>query len=302
MSDLEAFVAGELKRPVPQAIAAVAERLARDLGGVAVLFYGSILRTGDIEGVLDFYVLTQGRRPSAGYAWGARWLWPDVSFHEVASGAQTLRAKVATMPLDTFERATAGYMLDTTVWTRFAQPAALAWVQDGAVEQRVVGAVTAAVRTAARFAAALGPERGSADDYWLALFKETYRAEFRVEAPGRERSITSFDPARYATLLPLAWSDGAVPFAQAAAVLIPQLRFDDHYRLLRAWLLRVRVGKALNLARLVKATFTFDGAARYGLWKIERHTGVRIPLTPWRERHPVLAAPEVLWRVFRAAH
>ena len=45
---------------------------------------------------------------------------------------------------------------------------------------------------------------------------------------------------------------------------------------------------------------TFDGAARYAAWKIERHTGVPVALTPWREKHPVLAAPGVLWRVWRA--
>ena len=54
-----------------------------------------------------------------------------------------------------------------------------------------------------------------------------------------------------------------------------------------------------DAVRLVKAAFTFDGAARYAAWKIERHTGVPIMLTPWRERHPILAAPGVLWRVWR---
>ncbi|HYD45199.1 MAG TPA: hypothetical protein VEA79_08045, partial [Phenylobacterium sp.] len=66
------------------------------------------------------------------------------------------------------------------------------------------------------------------------------------------------------------------------------------------WSLRQALGKPLNVARLIKAAFTFDGAARYAAWKIERHTGVDIELTPWRERHPILAAPGVLWRVARA--
>ena len=60
------------------------------------------------------------------------------------------------------------------------------------------------------------------------------------------------------------------------------------------------MGKALNVARLVRATTTFEGAARYGAWKVERHTGVAVEMTPWRERHPVLAAPGVLWQVWRA--
>jgi len=63
---------------------------------------------------------------------------------------------------------------------------------------------------------------------------------------------------------------------------------------------RARFGKPLNLLRLAKASTTFDGAAAYAAWKIERHTGVAVPLTPWRERHPFLAAPGVLWRVWRA--
>ena len=59
------------------------------------------------------------------------------------------------------------------------------------------------------------------------------------------------------------------------------------------------MGRPLNVARLLKAAFTFEGAARYAAWKIERHTGVPVAVTPWRERHPILAAPGVLWRVAR---
>jgi len=59
------------------------------------------------------------------------------------------------------------------------------------------------------------------------------------------------------------------------------------------------MGKPYNVLRLVKASTTFEGAARYAAWKIERHTGVPVDITPWRERHPVLAAPGVLWQVWR---
>ena len=51
------------------------------------------------------------------------------------------------------------------------------------------------------------------------------------------------------------------------------------------------MGKPLNVARILKAAFTFDGAARYAAYKVERHTGIEIAVTPWRERHPFLAAP-----------
>ena len=42
------------------------------------------------------------------------------------------------------------------------------------------------------------------------------------------------------------------------------------------------------------------GAARYAAWKIERHTGLAVPLTPWRERHVILASPGVFWRLWKA--
>ena len=297
---LRSFVERELATPVSAPIAGMAAQLAATLGGRAVLFYGSALRTGDMDGVLDFYVLTDRARGSPLRRLGMRWLWPDVSFHEVIIEGVTLRAKVATMPLATFEKATRGSFIDTTIWTRFVQPSALVWCADEATGSRVVGAIGDAAITAARFAAVLGPERGAPREYWQALFRETYRAEMRVEAPGREQQILVYDPARYETLLPIAWDAGEVAHSAEAGIVAPQLPFATYRALSQAWLVRVRAGKALNIARLIKAAFTFDGAARYGLWKVQRHTGISVELTPWREAHPVMAAPAVLWRVMRA--
>jgi len=295
---LLSFVADELAAPVDPAIAAAAREVVRRLGGNAVLFYGSILRTGDLDGVLDFYVLTPPTRSWSPRALATRMLWPDVSFHEIVLGARILRAKVATMPLDTFCRAVEGRTIDTTIWTRFAQPAALVWTADPTIAARVVRAVAYAAATAARFAATLGPRHGTARDYWLALFRQTYSAELRVEAPGRERQILAFDPDRFDALLPLAWAGAGIGHRRAGDDLAPLLDEADDRATLAAWWLRQRAGKWLNVARLVKAAFTFDGAARYGLWKLQRHTGVALPLTPWRERHPILAAPGVMWRVW----
>ena len=121
-----ALVAEELALPVPDAIAAMGRVVAARLGGVAVLFYGSVLRTGDLDGLLDFYVLTE-RAAHTGVR--AR-LWPEISFEEAAVGGRTLRAKVATMPLATFAAAADDRMTDTTVWTRFVQPSALVFARD----------------------------------------------------------------------------------------------------------------------------------------------------------------------------
>ena len=285
-------IAASLDAPVVPQVRAIAGELGREAGARAVLFYGSNLRTRSLEGVLDFYVLLPGPQVER--------IWPRVSYREWTAGGVTLRAKIATMALETFARAARGESRDTTIWARFVQPCALAWVADDAARAEVIAAVAGAAETAARLAAALGPVRGRAEDYWRALFRATYEAEFRVEKAGRENDILSVNAAHFDGLLPLAWEAQRIAFQRDDEILSPRLSTGDRSVVLAWWRTRARLGKPLNLLRLVKASTTFDGAARYAAWKIERHTGVPVELTPWREKHPVLAAPAVLWRVWRA--
>ncbi len=284
-------IAATFQRQVDSAVADFAADLAGEQRAMAVLFYGSNLRTGSREGVLDFYVLTDGP-PETG-------LWPRVSYREQDFAGERLRAKIAAMTLAMFARAAAGETIDTTIWARFVQPCACIWTRDDAARGRVEQALTAAAITAARLAAAVGPEEGTEEDFWAALFRATYRAELRVEAPGRERSILDANAAHFAGLLAAAWEAGGIGFTATGTSLAPALSQLERTRILRWWGRRRRLGKPLNIARLVRATATFDGAARYAAWKIERHTGVAVAVTPWRERHPILAAPGVLWQVWR---
>lgn len=297
MTTFHELVRTALHQPVRTEILALASALQHELRGAAVLFYGSALRTGDLDGVLDFYVLRAGKpRRSL-----VSWLWPDVSYHEKEIGGRIVRAKVATMPLETFERAARGKTIDTTIWTRFSQPVRLLLADDDAINNRIESAVMASIVTASRFAAALGPSSGVPGDYWRALFAQTYGAEFRVERQGRGNSILAADPAYYDAALRHAWTQIGLIAPEPTAVLHPLIGDTMRKRSLRQWLVRKWAGKPLNIARLVKAAWTFDGATRYALWKIERHSGVHIPVTPWRESHPVLAAPGVLFRLWRAA-
>ena len=281
-----------LNAPVDPAVRAFAAHLGEASGALAVLFYGSNLRTGSLDGVLDFYVLLPGAIETG--------IWPRVSYHERDHAGAILRAKVATMTLATFAAAASGETLDTTIWARFVQPSALVWARDTAQSEAVGEAVAAAATTAARYAVALGPAAGTAEVYWRALFRATYRAEFRVERPGRENDILGVNHAHFAGLLPAALDAAGIACTRDGAILHPRLANAERDALRRGWARRARLGKPYNLVRLLRASTTFDGAAKYAAWKIERHTGVPVTLTPWRERHPVLAAPGVLWRVWRA--
>lgn len=291
MSPLAQRIAAGLEADVRPEVCAFAHALSEEAGALAVLFYGSNLRTGELEGVLDFYVLLPGAQ--------AERIWPRVSYAERKIDGETLRAKIATMALDTFARAAAGRTWDTTIWARFVQPSALVWARDDDARGRVVEAVADAARTAARLAAALGPERGAAHDFWRALFRETYTAEFRIEKAGREDAILSVNARHFEGLLPLAWSEGGVAFSHDGATLVPNMDPAERRRILRAWQRLRRLGKPLNLLRLAKAATTFDGAARYAAWKVHRHTGVAIEVTPFREKHPLLAAPGALLEVWK---
>lgn len=66
------------------------------------------------------------------------------------------------------------------------------------------------------------------------------------------------------------------------------------------WWLRGRLGRVLNVSRLFKAAFTFEGGARYIAWKIRRHSGIELPLGPFSERHPLICLPYLLWKLRQA--
>ncbi|MEZ5744272.1 MAG: hypothetical protein R3D89_11270 [Sphingomonadaceae bacterium] len=284
-------IAPGLTREVDPAVRAFAEMLGREAGAVAVLFYGSNLRTGSLDGVLDFYVLLPGEDEAR--------IWPTVSYREWQFEGTDLRAKIATMTLAKFAEAASGSLLDTTIWARFVQPSALIWSDGETARQGVIDAIASATVTAARLAVAVGPKAGSEDAFWLALFRATYKAEFRVETSDRAQSILDLNEAHFAGLLVPALEAAGIAYSREDATIRPALPEHERRRILGWWARRRRAGKALNLTRLVKASRTFDGAARYAAWKVERHTGVPVEVTPWREKHPVLAAPGVMLSVWR---
>ena len=291
-SALAARLGAALDRPIDPAVALFAAALGEEAGASAVLFYGSNLRTGSLEGVLDFYVLLPGERE--------RGLWPTVSYRERRHDGALLRAKVATMTFATFAAAARGETRDTTIWARFVQPTALAWSRDAAAASAVSEALAAAAGTAARLAVAVGPPKGREEDFWRALFRATYRAEFRVEPAGREDAILSANHAHFDGLLPLALVEAGVPFAQDGRTIEPRLDTVRRKAILRWWSTRRRLGKLINLTRLARAMTTFEGGMRYAAWKVERHTGLPVKVTPLREKYPLIAAPNLLWVLWRA--
>ncbi|MDQ2639509.1 MAG: hypothetical protein M3Y79_02850 [Pseudomonadota bacterium] len=302
---LHELLQAELGRTAPAGAQALAEELARRGGAstAAVLYYGSALRAGSLEGILDFYVLLDDVRCWPGTALARlanRWLPPNVGYLEIDHAGERLRAKFAVMSCAQFARRLQNDARDTTIWARFCQPALCVWSRSPADHRAAVELVAEAVVRAGTWAARLGPESAPAPEYWRALFAHTYGAELRVEQSARPLDIVGKDPDRYAAILPLAWQRAGLAFTQQpGGQLRPGLDPTARQQALRRWHRLARHGRRLNVLRLLKASFTFEGAMDYVAWKIERHRGVRIEVKPWQRRFPLFAAPLLYWKLRR---
>jgi hypothetical protein len=283
---LRALIAAELDRPASPTAQAMAARLAARPGVAAVLFYGAQLREGAGEGPLDFYVLTDSNTAYHGFGPSAlaNFLLPPNVYHEVIEEPARIEAKVAVISLRAFRARMRSGAMDTTLWARFTQPVVLVWSRGPAEHEAVIDAVAAAVETAAWWAGRLAPKDADPDETWRTLFDHTYGSELRVESGGRTRDLIASAPERYRRLHQMLIADTSPGDRTVAA---------------SAWRRRQIIGKFRNLARLIKAAFTYRGGFAYALAKVERHSGRPVEVSPWQRRWPWLAAPVILWRLWR---
>jgi len=282
MDELRKLVAEELALPVDPRVSDIAGAIAAAHGGAsrAVLFYGSCLREQQLDGLmLDFYLIVADYRAAYARRWLAlanRLIPPNVFYFEHGG----LVAKYAVLSEADFDRLNGPETRSVSVWARFAQPSRLVWAADPAAHERAIGAVS---RAAPTLLAAAGPRPGEAPlDLWRRAFGLTYSAELRAERSGRATSVVDLDPDRYDR------------FTEPALAVVRGLPGGG------GWARRRLEGKGLSVLRLAKASFTFAGGAEYIAWKINRHAGTKIALTPWQRRHPLLAALTLLPKLIRS--
>jgi hypothetical protein len=278
-----------------------------------VLFYGSCLRRGVPEGVLDFYALVDDYRT----AYASRLLAaanalfpPNVFYLELPDPRGTLRAKYAVLTLADFERAAGPGSLRPGVWARFCQPALAVYARDAAAEQALARGCASAVETALRRVVPLLPAEGGvvrfgARELFERVFCETYAAEMRPEAPEAVRGLVAADPARYerVTEVGLAALDGDAWRCESSS---PEGRFAVRLdarvqrRARLAWRVRRPLAKLVYAAGLFKSATTFGDWLPYVLWKLERHSGTRIVPSERQRRHPFVWGWPLLYRALRS--
>jgi hypothetical protein len=300
---LDDLVAAELSEPVDPRVADMAAALAARYPGAAraVLFYGSCLRTSDLDGqMLDFYLIVSDYRSAYGKSWMApanRLIPPNVFPFEHGG----LAAKYAVLSEEDFSRlnGTDGYSV--SVWARFAQPSRLAWSADEEAARACAAAIARAAPTLLAAARPmLAPLPADPLQLWREAFALTYSAELRAERQERAASVVESVPARYLQFTaPALESAGIGTVAAGGKVALNSVSPAERSQAIRDWAKRRRTGKLLSVLRLAKASGTYAGGIDYLAWKINRHAGTKIAIAPWQRRWPLLAAITLLPRLLK---
>jgi hypothetical protein len=251
----------------------------------AILAYGSCLReNGTRDGLIDLYLLTDTYKSVSANPLSrlfCRLIPPNVLYAECGVAGATLRAKYAILPLHRF--AQLAKVSNPYIWARFAQPARVVYARDSDATAAMEKALAACAQN---FWQQAQRTSHSGDDALQAaerLLIQTYATELRPENASRARLIVEANRDYYTAQathhLGLGWRSTNTQPAN--------------------WKTRRFIGKALSVARLIKAGFTFQGGADYVAWKIARHSGVQLTITDWQRRHPILGALMLLPQVLR---
>ncbi len=272
----------------------------------AVLLYGSCLHSGDLNGLFDLYAVVDSYNAahrSRLAAWLNALLPPNVYYLETAlEGGIKLRAKYALLSLKDLQEGVSPRWFHSYFWARFCQPTALLWARDQDTTQKIYAAFGEAVYTLISRSLPLLPARWSTQDLWQESLTWTYRAEFRPEQPGRQEQLFNASVAYYRAITPLALAE--LHLVAAAGVSAENQEYLSDITPFRrnlarlAWQLRIVQGKLLSVLRLMKAAYTFQGGVDYIIWKIQRHSGVRMEASPFLRRHPLLALCTLSLRLY----
>ncbi len=302
-------ISRQICRPASPAIHALADTISATYGEAvqAILFYGSCLRAGDDRGgLVDLYVLVDSYRSAyRRLILGAlnKLLPPNVFYLEVPYEDRIVRAKYAVLSMTDFKCGTSMRWFHSYIWGRFSQPIGLLYARNNQVAKQIQASLAQAVLT---FITRVLPQVASpftARDLWRKGLELSYRAELRAERAHKLVDLIEAAPDYYEDvtrealeMLSFAVNIQKMDGAYQYTTLMP----DRARRVSRLdWMVRSWQGKMLSVLRLLKGMLTFRGGVDYVLWKIERHSGIRVEASPRLKRYPLLATCVILWRLYR---
>lgn len=282
-----------------------------DRHGLAVrgiIYYGSCLQTGaEFDSLIDLFVLVEdyisayGKKPGPAFL---NWLLPpNVFYLELPFENKMIRAKYSVLSLKDFQEKTTERAFHSYFWARFCQPVAVIYCPDQKVKRRIeTGLARAVITFLKRCIPCIGPEF-QARDLWLSGLTLSYGAELRSERPERLSMLCHTQGHILERITRAALFD--LPYriqmeeGEKGGLYRTEISITARRMCVIAWRTRSLQGKILSILRLLKATMTFRGGVDYILWKIKRHSGVEIEISPFLRRHPVLAMLVLSGKLFR---
>ncbi len=254
----------------------------------AIIRYGSVLRQSHVTDTpVDYFIIASTYKHFHPHYISAAMnylLPPNVYFLKGNKDQNTFLAKynVITSPqlvnwLD-FEKT-------PFFWIRLCQPCYIDYCVDEACRQELITSIAKAHKTAYLFARQL-PEYIMADQtqkedpltIWKFLFRRSYASELRNESIERIHSIVDVWEEYYNNITPLLEADFRKSYPQKEV--IPLSR--------RHLFIRSVQTKIISFLRLIKARITSGATTEYIIWKLERHSKMRIALSPWQKKIPFL--------------
>lgn len=294
-------VAQQCAGPVPESCTLICAALRETYGAAlqGILFYGSCARGEDMEdGIADVFVIVDDYRNIYGKRYLAflnACLPPNVFYREIPAEGAPVRVKLAVISQADFADGILRWF-HSYLWGRFAQPVRILFARDEAVRAEFHRLLAQAVLALLRTTIPAQQDRSAdAETIWTRALSLSYSAEYRPEPGSKAANLVRQDLAGYAGLL-----DASLP---ALAEVLHREGEDSYLCLVDAetgrkalthWRRRRRLGRVLSVLRLMKAVLTFANSVDYAAWKINRHTGVEIDVTPALRRYPLLFG----WRAF----
>lgn len=272
-----------------------------------IVFYGSCLHAdGDLDGLFDLYVLVDGYLSANRNLLLAslnKVLPPNVFYLESLLDGKRVRAKYALLSLADLRKGTSRRWFHSYLWARFCQPTTVVYARDDKVATEIHTAFAQAVITFISRVLPLLPPQWTIRNLWQEGLRMTYRAEFRPERPDRLARLfdASADYFEDVTLKALDSLPFRITSTNNQGATLYSASIDNSVRFFSriTWAVRILQGKILSVLRLMKGALTFEGGVEYIVWKIERHSGVTVEVSPFLQRHPILALCFLSYRLYR---
>ncbi len=298
-------IAGQCSKAAPKVYRLIAETIRHDYGDavIGVLLYGSCLRGADVENnIVDIYVIVDDYGNVYDKKREARlnaWLPPNVFYQEITADGALVRIKSAIITLDDFNDGVS-HWFHSYLWGRFSQPVRMLYVRDDTIRSQINAALAQAVLSLLRATLpALGATCADVEAIWSQALCLSYSAEYRPESQSRAGQLIKLNMAYYHQLTLAALPMLGSLLQREGDVYVCLADGRARGKALLQWRLRRWQGRLLSILRLMKASFTFKNSVDYAAWKINKHTGVMIDVTPALRRYPLLFGWRVLWQLAR---